>query len=128
MTSIYGNRFDQLAQRWAILENEHDREHPDRNQCGGVGSCTMMRAAHTLETDLVELLTHWRLDTPGLQPIYPDAPPPPKHPRVDGPRDKHPRIHLEPGQLHPTAAQLLDDTAKGPAKGPAKPGGRNPGR
>jgi hypothetical protein len=58
--SVYGNDFDQLAQEWAVIENAHDREHPDRGECGGVGACTMMRVAHILEGQMVEALEEWR--------------------------------------------------------------------
>lgn len=58
--SGYGAEFDRLAHRWAIIENEHDREHPDRNECGGVGGCTMMRVAHDLETRMMDVLETWR--------------------------------------------------------------------
>lgn len=58
--SDYGKAFDGLAQRWAAVENEHDRHHPNRSDCGGVGACTMMRAANTLETEMMEALDSWR--------------------------------------------------------------------
>ena len=58
--SAYGAEFDELAQRWAVLENEHDKQHPDRDQCGGVGGCSMMYAAVGLEQAMVESLEKWR--------------------------------------------------------------------
>lgn len=58
----YGAEFDRLADTWATIENEHDKQHPDRNSCGGVGGCTMMRAAHDLKWEMVEQLEAWRLD------------------------------------------------------------------
>jgi hypothetical protein len=58
--SAYGARFDDLAQRWRIIENEHDREHPDRSRCGGVGGCSMMLVANKLEGEMVDALTEWR--------------------------------------------------------------------
>lgn len=58
--SVYGALFDDLAQRWAVLENEHDKQHPDRGQCGGVGACSMMFAAVGLEQEMVESLGAWR--------------------------------------------------------------------
>jgi len=61
--SGYGAQFDWLAQRWAALESEHDKIHPDRDQCGGVGGCSMMLAAHRLETELVAELDKWRCRT-----------------------------------------------------------------
>lgn len=60
MTSIYGQGFDNLAEWWAHNENEHDRMHPDRSQCGGVGSCPMMREAVGLEHGMIDLLEDWR--------------------------------------------------------------------
>jgi hypothetical protein len=56
----YGYDFDALATRWAIIENEHDRHHPDRNECGGVGGCSMMFAANRLESEMVDALKEWR--------------------------------------------------------------------
>ncbi len=58
--SIYGPQFDQVASRWATLENEHDKQHPDRDQCGGVGRCSMMYAAVTLEEEMLDALKAWR--------------------------------------------------------------------
>ena len=56
----YGSTFDALADRWAALETEHDKQHPDRNECGGVGACSMMFAAHDLETRMIAELEQWR--------------------------------------------------------------------
>jgi hypothetical protein len=56
----YGREFDDLAQRWAVLEIEHDKQHPDRNECGGVGGCSMMFAAVRLQQDMIEALQVWR--------------------------------------------------------------------
>ena len=58
--SVYGAEFDRLAHEWKVIENAHDREHPDRNQCGGVGGCTMMRAAVDLEHTMLDALEKWR--------------------------------------------------------------------
>jgi hypothetical protein len=58
--SQYGAEFDRKAERWATLENEHDRQHPDRGECGGVGACSMMYAANVLEDEMVEALAEWR--------------------------------------------------------------------
>lgn len=58
--SQYGAEFDRKAERWAALENEHDRQHPDRAECGGVGGCSMMYAAVTLEQEMIEALNDWR--------------------------------------------------------------------
>jgi hypothetical protein len=59
--STYGSAFDRLAQRWALFENEHDKHHPDRSRCGGVGGCPMMAAAVDLEHEMVEALSEWRI-------------------------------------------------------------------
>lgn len=58
--SEYGIAFDRLAGRWAILEAEHDRHHPDRGECGGVGGCSMMFAAVGLKQEMIEELEIWR--------------------------------------------------------------------
>lgn len=58
--SEYGTTFDRLVSRWAVLENEHDKQHPDRDQCGGVGACSMMYAAVTLEGEIKDALSVWR--------------------------------------------------------------------
>lgn len=60
MSSIYGAAFDTLAAEWRIIENAHDREHPDRDACGGVGGCAMMRVAVDLEHRMVDELREWR--------------------------------------------------------------------
>jgi hypothetical protein len=59
--TAFGIRFDLKVARWAALENEHDRLHPDRNACGGVGGCTMMYAAVGLEQEIIEALNEWRV-------------------------------------------------------------------
>ncbi len=58
--SVYGAEFDQLAERWRVVENEHDRHHPDRGRCGGVGGCSMMLAANQLESEMIDALGEWR--------------------------------------------------------------------
>lgn len=58
--SEYGATFDALAERWRVIEGEHDRIHPDRNDCGGVGGCSMMRAAVDREHEMIEALNEWR--------------------------------------------------------------------
>lgn len=58
--SRYGAIFDDRADEWARLENDHDKMHPDRSQCGGVGGCPMMAAAVDNEHALIELLEKWR--------------------------------------------------------------------
>ena len=60
--SRYGVEFDRLADNWRVLEDEHDRIHPDRDECGGVGGCTMMRAEADLEQRMIVELENWRKD------------------------------------------------------------------
>jgi hypothetical protein len=57
----YGAAFDRLADTWATIENEHDKHHPDRSECGGVGGCSMLFAAVGLENEMVEQLNDWRV-------------------------------------------------------------------
>jgi hypothetical protein len=57
---VYGSQFDRLAERWSVLENEHDKQHPDRSECGGIGACSMMYAAHMIETEMMDALVVWR--------------------------------------------------------------------
>jgi hypothetical protein len=59
--SKYGREFDEYAERWANLEGEHDLIHPNRSDCGGVGGCSMMRAAHDLKTNMIDALEARRL-------------------------------------------------------------------
>lgn len=61
MSSTYGRKFDSLAHWWAIVENLHDEEHPDRDDCGGVGGCTAMRIAVRLEQQMIDTLEEWRV-------------------------------------------------------------------
>ena len=58
--SEYGAEFDRLANRWKVIENEHDKDHPDRSQCGGVGECSMMYVAVRLEQEMIDSLGEWR--------------------------------------------------------------------
>ena len=58
--SEYGAAFDGAAETWRVIENEHDKQHPDRGECGGVGACTMMRAAVDLEHRMIDQLEIWR--------------------------------------------------------------------
>lgn len=58
--SEYGERFDEWAQVWAKQENDHDKMHPDRSECGGVGGCPMMASAVDIEHKLIDLLELWR--------------------------------------------------------------------
>lgn len=34
----------------------HDAVHPDRNACGGVGGCALMRTEHHTETEVIDAL------------------------------------------------------------------------
>ncbi len=59
--SRYGADFDRLADTWAVLENEHDKMHPDRDVCGGVGGCSLMAAAYDLAEQMrLGALVSWR--------------------------------------------------------------------
>lgn len=58
--SEYGSEFDRLARVWADLEQQHDRIHPDRSDCRGVGACSMMLVAHKLTEDMGDELEAWR--------------------------------------------------------------------
>lgn len=58
--SVYGADFDALVAEWQVIENAHDREHPDRGECGGVGACTTMRIAVDLEHRMIDELVLWR--------------------------------------------------------------------
>lgn len=53
--SRYGADFDRLADTWATLEGEHDKQHPDRGECGGVGGCSLMMAGHDLEVAMIDV-------------------------------------------------------------------------
>jgi len=38
------------------LYEAHDKQHPDKDQCGGVGSCLMMRTEVEAEQELERML------------------------------------------------------------------------
>jgi hypothetical protein len=57
---VYGARFDSLAATWQFIENEHDKEHPNRGQCGGVGGCSLMFVAVRLQDEMIDALKEWR--------------------------------------------------------------------
>jgi hypothetical protein len=59
--STYGSKFDELVETWRTIEGRHDRLHPDRGRCGGVGGCSMMAAAVDLEHEMIEALADWRV-------------------------------------------------------------------
>lgn len=61
---MYGAELDRLAERWRVIENEHDRHHPNRSECGGVGGCSMMFATVGLENEMVDALVGWRQRNP----------------------------------------------------------------
>lgn len=54
--SRYGYVFDKTVDTWAVLETEHDNIHPNRSDCGGLGACTMMRAAHDVKARMMDEL------------------------------------------------------------------------
>lgn len=58
--SEYGAAFDRSALTWSVIEGQHDKMHPDRNECGGVGGCSMMAAAVDLEHNMIIALNQWR--------------------------------------------------------------------
>lgn len=58
--SAYGSTFDRAAETWRVIENEHDKIHPDRSEYGGVGGCTMMRTAVDLQSEMMRALEFWR--------------------------------------------------------------------
>lgn len=60
----FGKKFDDLVRAWATLEDQHDRIHPDRNECGGVGGCAMMFAAVGLQNEIVQEMHEWRRGMP----------------------------------------------------------------
>lgn len=64
MASAYGAAFDSAVHRWSVIENAHDKQHPDRSQCRGVGACSMMAAAVDLEHEMVDALDEWRRRAP----------------------------------------------------------------
>lgn len=39
--------------RHADVVRGHDAVHPDRNDCGGVGGCNLMRAEHDAEVEVI---------------------------------------------------------------------------
>jgi hypothetical protein len=59
--SEYGGKFDSAARRFQVLEAEHDKIHPDRSECGGIGGCSLMLAAHDLKTEMIDAINEWRL-------------------------------------------------------------------
>ncbi|MCK2219759.1 hypothetical protein MF672_039080 [Actinomadura sp. ATCC 31491] len=58
--SRYGAELDRLADRWRVLEDQHDLIHPNRSDCGGVGGCPMMFAAHDLTSQMKDQMEDWR--------------------------------------------------------------------
>lgn len=59
--SQYGAEFDRKAERWAAIEDEHDRYHSNRSECEGLGACSLRCAANTLEQEMLEALRAWRV-------------------------------------------------------------------
>ncbi len=62
--SEYGADFDRTAETWRVIENQHDKIHPNRSKCGGVGGCSMMATAVDLEHEMIQNLTEWRARHP----------------------------------------------------------------
>lgn len=61
LSSPYGWDFDEVVREWEALENGHDLVHPNRDECGGVGACVLMRRAHELEQQMIELVNDRRV-------------------------------------------------------------------
>lgn len=44
--------------QYADVVRGHDAVHPDRNDCGGVGGCALMRAEHDAQEAITDRLEH----------------------------------------------------------------------
>ena len=53
--TIHENASDLLRQYRDVLRG-HDHVHPDRNACGGIGRCALLRAESDLTDELLELI------------------------------------------------------------------------
>lgn len=47
-----------VIRQHADVVRGHDAVHPDRNECGGVGGCLLMRAEHDAETAVTDSLIY----------------------------------------------------------------------
>lgn len=55
-----GDQIDTLVTQFRQLRDivrGHDAVHPDRSECGGVGTCRLLKAEVQLETEIVANLT-----------------------------------------------------------------------
>lgn len=46
---------DAIRQRTDVVRG-HDAVHPNRNDCGGIGGCALMRAEHDAEEEVNDIL------------------------------------------------------------------------
>lgn len=53
---------DAIRQHGEVIRG-HDHVHPDRNDCGGVGGCALMRAEHDAETRVINRLEQFARTT-----------------------------------------------------------------
>lgn len=51
------NLTERIRQHADIVRG-HDAVHPDRNECGGVGGCGLLRAEADAEEQVIEALVH----------------------------------------------------------------------
>lgn len=54
-TDRSGRLADAIRQHADVVRG-HDAVHPDRADCGGVGSCGLMRAEHEAEVEIINML------------------------------------------------------------------------
>lgn len=54
--SIFTDRLNEDMRQHADVVRGHDAVHPDRNDCGGVGGCALMRAEVATERDVLAAL------------------------------------------------------------------------
>jgi len=55
---------DSIRQHADVVRG-HDAVHPDRNDCGGVGGCALMRAEHDAEVAIIAALVDRARQTTG---------------------------------------------------------------
>lgn len=53
-----GERLTDSIRQHADVVRAHDAVHPDRNACGGVGGCAIMRAEHNAEEEVTDALDY----------------------------------------------------------------------
>lgn len=52
------DRVTDAIRQHADVVRGHDAVHPDRDVCGGVGGCALMRAEHDAEVEVTDCLDH----------------------------------------------------------------------